>query len=82
MMTLIELAKKLRPYIEKAAQSLDDHDALAAIELYPHWTAGTTYEAGTKVQCGGKLYRVRQTHTAQEGWEPKNAPALFERIPA
>jgi hypothetical protein len=30
-MTLIELARKLRPFIEKAALSLDDADALEAI---------------------------------------------------
>jgi hypothetical protein len=30
-MTLIELARKLRPFIEKAALSLDDKDALEAV---------------------------------------------------
>ena len=34
-MTLVELAHKLRPYIEKAALFLDDIDALEAIQLFP-----------------------------------------------
>lgn len=79
-MTIIERARMLRQYIEKAAQSLDDRDALAAIELYPHWTAGTTYEAGAKVQYGGKLWRVMQAHTAQDYWTPDVVPSLFEEI--
>jgi len=36
-MTLIELAQKLRPYIEKAATSLSDEDALEATNLFPNW---------------------------------------------
>ena len=36
-MTLIELARKLRPYIEKAAISLDDIDAIEATQLFPEW---------------------------------------------
>ena len=37
-MTLLELARKLRPYIEKAALFLDDEDALEAVQLFPNWT--------------------------------------------
>jgi len=37
-MKLYELAMKLRPYIEKAAVSLSDEDALEAKELYPLWS--------------------------------------------
>jgi hypothetical protein len=36
-MTLIELARKLRPYIEKAALSLSDEDAAEAVDLFPNW---------------------------------------------
>ena len=34
-MTYIERARALRPYIEKAATSLNDEDALQAVELFP-----------------------------------------------
>ena len=71
---------QLRPYIIKAAQSLGDHDALRAVELYDAWTPGSAYAAGYKLRRRGKIWRVRQAHTSQTGWEPENAPALFEQI--
>jgi hypothetical protein len=43
-MTLIELAQKLRPYIEKAAISLSDEDALEASNLFPNWDPMEKYE--------------------------------------
>ena len=54
-MTIIELATKLRPIIEKSAQSLDDATALEAVTLFPAWAAGIAYTAGTKVKHGGVL---------------------------
>ena len=36
-MTYTERARALRPYIEKAATSLTDEDALQAVELFPQW---------------------------------------------
>ena len=44
MGNLIDLALKLRPYIEKAAANLDDTDALEAIQLFPKWEVNITYE--------------------------------------
>lgn len=79
-MSYIESARKMRPIIERAAQSLDDAAALAAIPLYPEWAANTAYSAGFKVQRGGKLWRVVQAHTSQAGWEPENTPSLWEQI--
>lgn len=85
-MNYIENARKLRPIIEQAMQSVDGQDALDAVELYPAWAAGTEYTTaagrpvGHKVQHGGKLYRLRQEHTAQTGWEPANAASLWEQI--
>lgn len=79
-MTLIELARKLRPIIEQAAQSLDDRTALKAVVLYPAWKAGTEYLTGTRVRYGGKLWRVLQDHIAQEYWTPDEVPSLFEEI--
>lgn len=79
-MTIIELARKLRPIIEQAAQSLDDRTALSAVALYPAWAAGVDYSTGYKAQHGGKLWRCLQAHTSQSGWEPENAPALWTEI--
>lgn len=79
-MTLIELARNLRPYIVKAAQSLDDADAVHAVDLYDEWKPDTAYEAGYKLRRNSKVWRVRQAHTSQTGWEPENTAALFEEI--
>ena len=79
-MTLVELALKLRPYIEKAAQSLDDVDALEAVQLYPTWKADTIYEAGVKVQYNGVLYRVLIAHTSQATWTPDAAHSLYTKV--
>ena len=88
---LSEISERLRPYtLEEVLAvlipqqintlSVDDHTALRMKEFYPVWTAGTGYEQGFKVLRTGKLWRVRQAHTAQVGWEPENVASLWEQI--
>ena len=78
--------QRLRAIIELAAGFLSDKEALEAVELFPEWKAGTAYTAqadrpvGHKVRREGRLYRLRQEHTAQVGWEPENAASLWEEI--
>ena len=79
-MTLAEIARRLRPLIEKAAQSLDDAAALEAVLLFPEWQTNTAYTAGQKVRYAGILYAVLQAHTSQDGWPPDAAPSLFARV--
>lgn len=79
-MNHIENARKMRPIIEQAAQSLDDATALNAVELHPVWASATAYEVGYKVQYEAVLYRCLTAHTAQTGWEPENAASLWEQI--
>ena len=80
-MTLVELARKLRPYIEKAALFLDDVDALEAIQLFPNWSAEHgTYQVNDKVQYEGILYKCLQGHTSQENWYPTAAPSLWAKV--
>lgn len=76
-MTYTERARALRPYIEKAAVSLTDADALESVELFPAWAAGVAYAAEERVQYQGTLYRVVQAHTSQADWTPDKTPALF-----
>ena len=59
---------------------VDDQTACRMREFYPEWAAGQAYAAGYKVQRSGKLWRCLQAHTAQAGWEPENAPALWTEI--
>ena len=76
-MTYIERARALRPYIEKAATSLTDEDALQAVELFPQWVVGHNYVVGERLQYNGVLYRVVQAHTSQADWTPDITPAMF-----
>ena len=79
-------AEGLRRTIETAAQSLSDNEGLAAAELYPQWEPGTEYTSkagrpvGYRVRRGEKLYKLRQEHTSQIGWEPENAASLWEQV--
>lgn len=79
-MTLIEKARQLRAYIEKASASLDDTDALNAIELYPVWADDVSYVAGDRVRYDGVLYKCLQAHTSQPDWTPDAAPSLWAQI--
>ena len=60
--------------------TVDDKTALRMKAYYPEWTPNTAYSVGFKVQYKGNLWRVLQAHTAQDGWEPENVPALWEQI--
>ena len=73
-------AKQLRQLIEQLAVTLDDETALTGIELFPIWTIDRAYAVGDKVQRNGKLWRCRQAHTSQAGWEPENAVSLWTEI--
>ena len=70
-MTYTERALQLRPLMEKAAQSLDDTEALTAVELFPFWkvlveeeqedgTKGREVDRGFRFQYEGILYRTEQ----------------------
>lgn len=60
--------------------AVDDNTALRMLAFYPEWAAGAAYTVGHKVRRDGKLWRVVQAHTSQEGWEPENAASLWEQI--
>ena len=79
-MTLLELAQKLRPYIEKAAISLSDEDALEAINLFGSWKPAKTYVKDERVTYDGVLYKCLQAHTSSEVWTPTAAPALWAKV--
>ena len=79
-MTLKELAQNLRPYVVKAATSLNDRDALAAKELYDLWDGSKQYVIGDRVRDDGCLYKRRQGWSHPEIDPPHLAPALWEKI--
>ena len=86
-----EAAERTRPFTESEVSrmliaqqintlTVDDNTALRMVEFYPAWATDTAYPAGYKVQHGGKLWRCRQAHTSQAGWEPENAASLWTEI--
>ena len=80
MGNLVDLAIKLRPYIEKAAANLDDTDALEAVQLFPKWEANITYEKDDRVRYENILYRCLQPHNSQESWTPLAAASLWAKV--
>lgn len=80
-MTLLELAQKLRPYIEKAAISLSDEDALEAVNLFPNWSGeAVSYKVDERVNYENILYKCLQAHTSQVAWTPIAAPSLWAKV--
>ena len=87
MSDLLTMARKLRPYIEQAAQSLPDADGLKAKALYPRWEVlvkkgSVTAESGYRFTYGGELYKcINANPTFQSDWVPGNGTAaLYVRI--
>lgn len=75
-----EKAYALRAIIEKAAVSLNDTDALGAVELFPVWNESAHYEADERVRYDSTLYRCLQSHDAQADWSPTAAPSLWTKV--
>lgn len=89
MMTALQQAQHLRPYIEKAMQSLPDTDALQAKTLYPLWEdlvklgkVDTDGEPGFRFNYGGDLFKcVNGDPEFQADWIPGiYTAALYTRI--
>ena len=76
-----EKAYQLRQMIEKASASLEDVDALEAVELFPAWQPDTDYAKGQRVRHVGWLYRlIPENHHSQADWPPELTPAIWARV--
>ena len=75
-----EMHEALRPYIEKAAASLDDNDAVNAVKLFPTWAIGISVTVGERYRYADKLYKCLLAHTTQEDWKPDDSPSLWVGI--
>lgn len=80
-MTYIEQARKLRPLMVKAAQSLDDKDASEAVELFGGMQYdGSLISAGTRINWHGTLKQAAADLWDEEQNNPDNAPTLWQDI--
>ena len=67
--------------IDSALTVIPDENATEAMALFRKWAPGMDLVLNQRLQHAGKLYKVNQPHTSQEGWEPDKTPALFTEIP-
>lgn len=65
------LASFLLVNVAQAAPSLADRGP---------WAANVAYATNDTVTYSGQTYKCLQSHTSQVGWEPPNAPALWQPI--
>lgn len=86
-MNRIEKSRQFRVAASLSAQTATDKQALAMPTMYPYWAEKTAYggENDPKIvrrpiDGRDQLYRCRQAHTSQEGWEPENYPAGWVAI--
>lgn len=67
---------------------VDDNTAMRMKEFYPEWAPDTDYTeksgrpVGYKVRRNNKLWRLRQEHASQSGWEPGSVgtESLWEQV--
>lgn len=80
-MTYMEQARKLRPLVVKAAQSLDDKDASEAVALFDGMSYdGSLIKTGTRINWHGMLKRAAVDLWDTDANSPDNAPTLWEDI--
>ena len=80
-MNPIENARKLRPLMVKAAQSLDDKDASEAVELYGGMQYdGSLIKAGMRINWNGVLKQAAVDLWDTDANTPDAAPALWSDI--
>lgn len=80
-MSYIEQARKLRPLVVKAAQSLDDKDASEAVALFDGMRYdGSLISAGTRINWHGTLKQAAVHLWDEEQNSPDNAPTLWVDI--
>ena len=60
--------------------NVDDDTAANLAMLYDEWQPDMDVTAGQRLQHGGKLYKVVQSHHTQEDWTPDKVPALFVEV--
>lgn len=76
----LEAAQKIRATMDTAVGMLTDEQAVKVVALFPLWDPRATYAVGDRVRYAGNLYRCLQPHTAQETWNPVDAPSLWAKV--
>ena len=81
-MSYVEKARRLRPLIIKASESLPDDEAYYGPELFQAWSGDSVeYVTGDRRQYEDKLYKCILDHTSQPDWTPDVSVSLWVEIP-
>lgn len=73
----LEAAKPVRAVMDAAGEMLTDEQAATVPTLYRPWESGVNYITGDRRIYNSTLYKCLQTHTAQDEWNPSDAPSLW-----
>lgn len=77
--TIRALRVAARQGIADILEDLPDTDFETVTVLYDEWTTGA-HSLGGIVRYDGTLWQCIQAHTAVDGWEPDQTPALWVKI--
>lgn len=86
MMNRMQAAEQFRKALQMFAASLTDEQAMEVVAVYDPWKVGKAYAVGDFLTYGvnsvgdPQLYKVAQSHTAQDDWTPNATPALYTAI--
>lgn len=82
MTDIVLMMKQLRAAMMDFAVTVPDGSAARYPNLFKSWKPGVPYAENDRREYGELLYKCRQAHTSQEGWEPDKSPALWVVINA
>ena len=74
---ILKQAQEIRTSIDNVTGTMEDTDAAKNPMLFLPWETDTKYTVGNRRRYAGKVYKCRQAHTSQVGWEPPAVPALW-----
>ena len=81
-MSYIENARRLRPIVEQAMQSVDDKTASEAAQLFPVLNGGgSLVESGTRINWNGTVKKAAVDLWDSAENDPDHAPTLWANIP-
>lgn len=66
--------------VQIALTYLTDEQALTVKDLHEEWAPNRDYKTGDRRLYNEELYKCLQDHTAQEDWNPEDAPSLWAKI--
>src|SRR5271169_5980065 len=52
----------------------------ASAQTIPNWAVGVSYSVGSLVMYQGVEYEALQANVSETGWDPIDAPALWQKV--